>query len=108
MLLKKGKYYDACSDDDQDADRYNCLIKPFCPQLANDAPFVDLSSAISLLNRYCSKLPSDTFTRLTAIWRMIRVPLDGGDFYVCKIRLPINSPIKTLVLVSIIFFFTIF
>ena len=38
------------------------------------------------INRYCSRLPSDTFTRLT--------PLFGFSDEQCRILLPINSPIR--------------
>lgn len=55
------------------------------------APSVNLTNSIGLLNKYCAKLPSDTFTRLTPIWSDER---DDSGRYICKIRLPINSPVK--------------
>ena len=45
--------------------------------------------------RYCAKLPSDTFTRLTPSWTVEEA--EGGGFY-CAFFLPINSPLKSLVL----------
>jgi hypothetical protein len=36
------------------------------------SPPLNLSSAILILNRYCAKLPSDTFTRLTPFWTVQR------------------------------------
>jgi hypothetical protein len=35
-------------------------------------PRLGLNTAILVLNRYCAKLPSDTFTRLTPIWTVQR------------------------------------
>nr|XP_034838755.1 endoribonuclease Dcr-1 [Maniola hyperantus] len=60
---------------------------------------VDLNSAIALINRYCGKLPSDTFTRLAPQWWMeqVRLPDRRGALstaYVCTIRLPLNCPVK--------------
>ena len=55
-----------------------------------------LSKAIGLINRYCAKLPSDTFTRLTPLWRVDRVQVNGlaVPCFKCSLRLPINSPLK--------------
>ena len=36
------------------------------------APPLSLNSSILILNRYCAKLPSDTFTRLTPTWTVQR------------------------------------
>ncbi|CAH2987847.1 unnamed protein product [Chilo suppressalis] len=61
---------------------------------------VDLSTAIALINRYCGKLPSDTFTRLAPQWWMekVQLPTPGSDYtrtaYVCTLRLPLNCPVK--------------
>jgi hypothetical protein len=45
--------------------------------------------------RYCAKLPSDTFTRLTPLWNVEVVNNDNGQVsYMCTVRLPINSPVK--------------
>ncbi|ODN02294.1 Endoribonuclease Dcr-1 [Orchesella cincta] len=54
-----------------------------------------LSNAISVVNRYCARLPSDTFTRLVPLWYM--ESLEAGDkqkCFSCCLRLPINSPVK--------------
>ncbi|CAH0731194.1 unnamed protein product, partial [Brenthis ino] len=60
---------------------------------------VDLNSAIALINRYCSKLPSDTFTRLAPQWWMeqVRLPDRHGVLrtaYICTLRMPLNCPVK--------------
>ncbi|UYV82849.1 DICER1 [Cordylochernes scorpioides] len=54
-------------------------------------PKVSLSSAIGLVNKYCAKLPSDTFTRLTPYWKIEKI----SSKFQCTIQLPINSPLKT-------------
>jgi len=54
-----------------------------------------LSTAISIINRYCARLPSDTFTRLVPLWSMnCSKSRGGGVEYSCTLRLPINSPVK--------------
>ncbi|XP_045541603.1 endoribonuclease Dicer [Papilio machaon] len=60
---------------------------------------VDLSTAIALINRYCGKLPSDTFTRLAPQWWMEEVSLPDSEgnmkkAYICTLRLPLNCPVK--------------
>nr|CAH7717562.1 unnamed protein product [Callosobruchus chinensis] len=77
------------------ADMYSSLCKPYQPLNEEGAPSITLSNSIALLNRYCAKLPSDTFTRLTPTWHEDHLP--SGD-YVCHIRLPINSPVKHTVI----------
>ena len=56
-------------------------------------PKLSLKNAILLLNRYCAKLPSDTFTRLTPINSVLKY----NDEYVCIIQLPINCPLKEII-----------
>lgn len=51
--------------------------------------------------RYCAKLPSDTFTRLTPMWWVERIFYNNQDMYFCTIRLPINSPVKQDIVVCI-------
>ena len=63
-----------------------------CPGYLN----LTLSNAILILNRYCAKLPSDTFTRLTPSWTVEPAPASTGGHY-CALFLPINSPLKCLI-----------
>ncbi|KAM3723467.1 Endoribonuclease dcr-1 [Dirofilaria immitis] len=58
---------------------------------------VTLTTAISLVNRYCAKLPSDIFTRLVP--QNTIVPETVGDrvMYRAELLLPINSPIKEII-----------
>jgi len=51
--------------------------------------------------RYCAKLPSDTFTRLTPEWRIETVNIHDIVMYICFLRLPINSPLKYVITVNI-------
>ncbi|XP_055679119.1 endoribonuclease Dcr-1 [Lutzomyia longipalpis] len=76
------------------SDRYTQCIVPYKPLAAFDAPSVNLSTAVALVNKYCAKLPSDTFTKLTPIWRYEKAYRRGIPLYKCSLRLPINSPLK--------------
>jgi len=57
---------------------------------------------IFIIFRYCAKLPSDTFTKLSPIWKTQSVVYENQPMFVCSIRLPINSPIKHDIHVSIV------
>ncbi|CAG9816847.1 unnamed protein product [Phaedon cochleariae] len=73
------------------ADAYSMFYKPYQPLQEEGAPSITLLNSIALLNKYCAKLPSDTFTRLTPVWREEKI---AQSQFVCHIRLPINSPVK--------------
>ncbi|XP_054081108.1 endoribonuclease Dcr-1 [Zeugodacus cucurbitae] len=77
------------------ADYFSKCIKRYKPMehLLTGAS-VDLTTSIALVNKYCSKLPSDTFTKLTALWRCTKTIRFGAEVYQYTIRLPINSPLK--------------
>ncbi|XP_064076141.1 endoribonuclease Dcr-1-like [Vanessa tameamea] len=100
-------------DEDYHADTISTVIKAYTPlelkrdknnvpsdrKIEDQAAFVDLNTAIALINRYCGKLPSDTFTRLTPQWWMeeVQLPDRRGDVktaYICTLRMPLNCPIK--------------
>ena len=53
-----------------------------------------VNNIILYLNRYCAKLPSDTFTRLSPLYDIFQI--SEGKFF-CAIQLPINSPLKEVV-----------
>lgn len=87
----------------QHAERFSALLESYRPQstaAAQDVSVgasVGLGTAIALLNKYCAKLPSDTFTKLTPLWRCARTAAlrhDSTHYYQYSIRLPINSPCK--------------
>lgn len=81
-----------------EADRFSSCIRPYQPLV--DAPFVNLTNSILLVNKYCAKLPSDTFTKLTPLWRCAKTVRNSRDFYQYTVRLPINSPVKQDIIVS--------
>lgn len=56
---------------------------------------LNLNSAIQVINRYCMKLPSDSFTKLVP--RAV-IKNHGDGSYVCELRLPINSPLRTAII----------
>lgn len=60
-----------------------------------------MENAISILNRYCLKLPSDTFTKLAPHYYIdpVTIPPDGVQLngsarYQCRLYLPINSTFR--------------
>lgn len=95
MLLKKCDNTEPLDVELKHADKYTTCVESYCPLRGQEnAAFVDLSTAVSLVNKYCAKLPSDTFTKLTPLWRIAKTKRNSLDLYTCTIRLPINSPLK--------------
>lgn len=92
-LLRRCYSLEPVKSEEKEADCFTALCPNYQPIPEPGAPYVNLQCAIALVNRYCAKLPSDTFTRLTPIWNATTV----SDKYVCSIRLPINSPVKQTV-----------
>ncbi|KAL3280298.1 hypothetical protein HHI36_017788 [Cryptolaemus montrouzieri] len=90
ILLKRCCTLEPDAQEEFHADRLSEFCKPYQPLNEEGAPSVSLANAIALINKYCAKLPSDTFTKLTPISREEKV--ENG--YICHIRLPINSPVK--------------
>lgn len=67
----------------------------------------DYLSSISLLNRYCTSLPRDQFTDPLPQWEDISVKGLTQTNFVVKIILPIQSPCKEEIQVSLILFYKI-
>ena len=101
MLLHKCANPEPAEAEHRWADKFSCCVEPYKPQphLLTGAS-VDLSTAIALVNKYCSKLPSDTFTKLTALWRCAKCQRNDRVVYQYTVRLPINSPLKYDIVVS--------
>ncbi|KYQ58121.1 Endoribonuclease Dicer [Trachymyrmex zeteki] len=96
-LLLKCSNKELTEDEENEADMYAAMIPHYKPLDGDDAPKVTFNSAISLVNRYCAKLPSDTFTRLTPEWRIETMDVHDIVMYICFLRLPINSPLKYVI-----------
>ncbi|XP_017892073.1 endoribonuclease Dcr-1 [Ceratina calcarata] len=96
-LLAKCSNNEPTEEEENEADSYADLIPCYKPLEAEDAAKVTFNSAISLVNRYCAKLPSDTFTRLTPEWSIDNQTIGDSTLYTCSLRLPINSPLKYIV-----------
>ncbi|CAB3254713.1 unnamed protein product [Arctia plantaginis] len=64
------------------------------PYLAPSGARLTCVSAVSLLNRYCSMLPTDQFTVITPMWIHEKVRQDNFVYDQVTILLPITSPIK--------------
>ncbi|KAK8401969.1 hypothetical protein O3P69_001215 [Scylla paramamosain] len=91
VLVSRCSSVEVGTDQEVDAEEANAAYAPYLTP-ANAS--VTMASSISLLNKYCAKLPSDTFTRLTAMWAMDERQEEGLVLYSCRIMLPINSPLK--------------
>lgn len=94
ILLEKCHKSDSTIDEIFSEQAIDNIIEPYMPVKEDGSPRVTLSSSISLVNRYCAKLPSDTFTRLTPRWKVKEVSENGCVKFECTIHLPINSPLK--------------
>ncbi|XP_033114296.1 endoribonuclease Dicer-like isoform X2 [Anneissia japonica] len=68
------------------------LLPPYMPRKEEGAPRVSMTSAISLVNRYCAKLPGDSFTHLTPQCKVVQVNQGNPPVYQATLCLPINAP----------------
>ncbi|XP_071962974.1 endoribonuclease Dicer-like isoform X2 [Antedon mediterranea] len=68
------------------------LLPPYMPHKEEGAPRVSMTSAIPLVNRYCAKLPGDSFTHLTPQCKVVQVRSGIPPGYQATLRLPINAP----------------
>ncbi|CAB3385914.1 Hypothetical predicted protein [Cloeon dipterum] len=90
LLLSRCHNNEPDEEDEQQADALCSLVEPFNPSGDRNRGSIATCGAMALVNRYCAKLPSDTFTRLTPLWCYEEV---NGRVR-CRLRLPINSPFK--------------
>lgn len=76
---------------------YDKLYPPYpTPESRNS---VTLVKAIGIVNKYCAKLPSDSFTKLSHEWEIHDIIVnDGTKAYFCEIRLPVNSPVRQIII----------
>nr|XP_029717928.1 endoribonuclease Dcr-1 isoform X1 [Aedes albopictus] len=96
LLLRKCENMEPPECDQQYADCFNQFLEPYrpLPETDENSNSVGLANAIQMINKYCAKLPSDTFTKLTPLWRGAKTVRNGHELYQCTIRMPINSPLK--------------
>ncbi|XP_058059777.1 endoribonuclease Dcr-1 [Anopheles bellator] len=96
LLLSKCRNGEPADGELKHADCFNHCLEIYRPGLATNSSNASLGlhNAIQTLNKYCAKLPSDTFTKLTPIWRCATTVRNGRILYHYTIRLPINSPWK--------------
>lgn len=79
-----------------DLEQVEKQIPSFRPKNKKTAREANTSICIAVINRYCSKLPSDSFTKLFPRWKL-NEKIDeetGYKLYQCELNLPINSPIR--------------
>lgn len=92
MLIKHCENKEPHPSEIAHADKFTNLIQSYQP--GPNSPQVTLATSIALLNKYCAKLPSDTFTKLTPIWRCSKSIRNGKEMFQYSLRLPLNSPMK--------------
>ncbi|XP_058796621.1 endoribonuclease Dcr-1 [Phymastichus coffea] len=97
ILLAKCSNKENNELEELEADAFCSLLPEYKPLDEDESPKVTLNSAITLINRYCAKLPSDTFTKLTPEWKINPIKVQDNQMYICSLRLPINSPLKYLI-----------
>lgn len=68
---------------------------PFPKEARNPAT---VFRSMSIINKYCAKLPSDSFTKLSPEWTTKEVETEEGKRYYCEVRLPINSPVRQAII----------
>ncbi|KAL5008233.1 hypothetical protein ScPMuIL_013814 [Solemya velum] len=80
--------------DDSDSSDSGCedLVPPYVTS-EEEGLKVTMETAISIVNRYCAKLPSDAFTHLTPKCVVDTVNSKQSQF-IATVQLPINSPIR--------------
>nr|CAD7454255.1 unnamed protein product [Timema tahoe] len=94
MLVRKCANQEPPEHEEKDADIYTGSVEPYRPANSSTSASVNLATAVALVNRYCAKLPSDTFTRLTPLWSVRSMVHEDRTLYSCSLQLPINSPVK--------------
>ncbi|KAG9509225.1 Endoribonuclease Dicer, partial [Fragariocoptes setiger] len=72
-----------------------------CPSASSENA-ATIWTSIGIINKYCTRLPSDSFTRLSPAWRLRSCHWQGVDQYYCEVRLPINSPIRQTIIGPIV------
>uniref|UniRef100_A0A182N750 ribonuclease III n=1 Tax=Anopheles dirus TaxID=7168 RepID=A0A182N750_9DIPT len=98
LLLAKCRNGEPLDWELKHADCFNHCLEVYRPgataQSGGSCASLWLGNAVQTLNKYCAKLPSDTFTKLTPIWRCATTVRKDRTLYQYTIRLPINSPWK--------------
>lgn len=86
-------------DDVQEADIIESLEHNYKPYPSHNSKNpATIWKSISLINRYCSKLPSDSFTKLSPEWSVHSIEEDDKISYFCELRLPVNSPERQIII----------
>lgn len=92
ILLKRCLCRETPVDEEVDMKVADQSLPPFIPDPSNPNVAARLSNSIAITNRYCAKLPSDTFTRLVPRCRV--ETLEQGTAFRAIIELPVNSPVR--------------
>lgn len=69
------------------------FLPPYLPGNGEGARLT-MSSSVSLLARYCSKLPADRFTPVKPVYKVQEI---GKDVYWCKLEMPMSCPLRSTI-----------
>ncbi|KAJ8045308.1 Endoribonuclease Dicer [Holothuria leucospilota] len=95
ILQNKCHFREADVGDQVNVEEVDKLLPPLMPSEEEGAPKLTVSGAITLVNRYCAKLPSDSFTHLSPTWHITsHISTANQEMYQCTLQLPINSPLR--------------
>ncbi|XP_046627604.1 endoribonuclease Dicer isoform X1 [Neodiprion virginianus] len=100
FLIGKSQFRTEPTPETLDQDLYTNEIEPYAvTNTNNEISVVTGTSAISLVNRYCSTLGNSHFVSLTPTWKLSKLCSDTGDLkFQVSLQLPILSPLKQIIL----------
>ncbi|CAL1687755.1 unnamed protein product [Lasius platythorax] len=83
------------TDSDISKNLYAYEIKPYVVKHDDNDSCITETSAINLLNMYCSTLMKSKFVRLVPIWKVYKTESHDGTLFQITLKLPSVSPLKT-------------
>ncbi|XP_046434103.1 endoribonuclease Dicer isoform X3 [Neodiprion fabricii] len=100
FLIGKSQFRTEPTPETLDQELYTNEIEPYAvTNTNNEISVVTGTSAISLVNRYCSTLGNSHFVSLTPTWKLSKLCSDTGDLkFQVSLQVPILSPLKQIIL----------
>ncbi|XP_046751680.1 endoribonuclease Dicer isoform X2 [Diprion similis] len=100
FLVGKSQFRTEPTAETLDQDLYTTEIEPYAvTNTNNEISVVTGTSAINLVNRYCSTLGNSHFVSLTPTWKLRKLSSDTADpKFQVSLQMPILSPLKRVIL----------
>ncbi|XP_046601014.1 endoribonuclease Dicer isoform X4 [Neodiprion lecontei] len=100
FLIGKSQFRTEPTPETLDQELYTNEIEPYAvTNTNNEISVVTGTSAINLVNRYCSTLGNSHFVSLTPTWKLRKLCSDTGDLkFQVSLQVPILSPLKQIIL----------